>query len=74
MKIQSGKFPSARRRTSRAPLIGGLLLLGLLGLLVWLASRDTEVPMTRMEQDVTAQATGQAPTVQAAPAGQAAPR
>lgn len=70
MKIQSGNFPSSRRRASRAPLIGGLLLLGLLGLLFWLASRDTEVPTTRIEQDVTAQATGRAATNTT---GQAAP-
>lgn len=51
MKIQSS-FPSQRRR-SRAPLILGLALLALVGFLLWLASRDTEVPTTRMEQDVT---------------------
>ena len=50
MKIQSS-FPSRRR--SRAPLVLGLALLALVGFLLWLASRDTEVPTTRMEQDVT---------------------
>ncbi len=41
------------RRKSRFPYIL-LLLLGLIvGALVWLASRDTEVPTQRIEQDVT---------------------
>ena len=52
-RIQSGH----RRRASRAPLVAGLLVLGLLGLLLWLASRDTEVPTTRVELDVTNAAT-----------------
>ncbi len=51
MKIQSS-FPSGRRR-SRAPLILGLGVLALIGFLLWLASRDTEVPTARIEQDVT---------------------
>lgn len=51
-RIQSAQ----RRRTSRAPLVLGLLLLGLVGLILWLASRDTEVPTTRIEQDVTNEA------------------
>ena len=54
MKIQSS-FPNQRRR-SRAPLILGLLFLALIGFLLWLASRDTEVPTTRIEQDVTNEA------------------
>jgi hypothetical protein len=49
MKIQSAH----RRRTSRAPLLLGLLLLALIGLLWWLASRDTQVPLTQIEIDVT---------------------
>lgn len=49
MKIQSVH----RRRTSRAPLILGLIVLAFVGLLLWLASRDTEVPTTRVELDVT---------------------
>ncbi len=51
MKIQSS-FPNQRRR-SRAPLILGLGVLALIGFLLWLASRDTEVPTARIEQDVT---------------------
>lgn len=54
MKIQSNRIQSShRRRASRAPLILGLLVLALIGLLLWLASRDTEVPTTRVELDVT---------------------
>ncbi len=52
MKIQSAH----RRRSSRAPLILGLLALGLIGFLLWLASRDTEVATTRVELDVTNEA------------------
>lgn len=54
MKIQSS-FPNQRRR-SRGPLILGLIVLALIGFLLWLASRDTEVPTTRIEQDVTNEA------------------
>ena len=44
------------RRKSPLPLIL-LLLLGLLiGLVVWLASMNTEVPTQRIEQDVTNEA------------------
>ena len=54
MKIQSNRIPSShRRRASRLPLIMGLLALALVGFLLWLASRDTEVPTTRVELDVT---------------------
>lgn len=57
MKIQTGKIqPSQRRRASRAPLVIGLAVLALLGVLLWLASRDTEVPTTRIELDVTNEA------------------
>ena len=52
MKIQS----AYRRRRSRAPLVIGLLALSLIGLLFWLASRDTSVPMARIELDVTNEA------------------
>lgn len=53
MKIQSS-YP--RRRTSRAPLVLGLLALALIGFLFWLASRDTSVQTTRIELDVTNEA------------------
>ena len=56
MKIQSGKFQSPKRRGSSLPLIMGLLVLALLGFLVWAAFRDTEVPTTRIELDVTNEA------------------
>ena len=53
-RLSSGRIQSGhRRRASRAPLIFGLLLLGLLGFLLWLASRDTEVPTAKVELDVT---------------------
>lgn len=52
MKIQS----ASRRRTSRVPLILAILGLALIGFLLWLASRDTEVPTTRIELDVTNEA------------------
>ena len=52
MKIQSAH----RRRASRVPLVLGLLLLALIGLLFWLASRDTSVPPARIELDVTNEA------------------
>lgn len=55
MKIQSS-FPNQRRRTARGPLVLGLLALVLIGVPLWLASRDTEVPTTRIEQDVTNEA------------------
>jgi sensor domain CHASE-containing protein len=45
-----------RRRKSPFPLIL-LALLGLvIGLVIWLASRNTEVPTQRIEQDVTNEA------------------
>ena len=54
MKTQSSKIQSShRRRASRAPLVLGLLVLAFVGLLFWLAGRDTEVPTTRVELDVT---------------------
>ena len=50
------KFAPQRRRRSPLPIIL-LVLLGLLiGLLVWLGSRNTEVPTQRIEQDVTNEA------------------
>lgn len=52
MKIQSAH----RRRSSRAPLVIALVLLTLIGFLWWLSSRDTEVPLTQVEIDVTNEA------------------
>lgn len=53
MKRPVGRFPPQRRRTSRAPLALALLLVGLLALLAWAATRDTSVPLTVKEVDVT---------------------
>lgn len=54
MKIQSNRIQSShRRRASRVPLVLGLIALAFIGFLLWLASRDTEVPTTRVELDVT---------------------
>ena len=53
MRRPTGRFPPQRRRTSRAPLVLGLLLLAVLGLLAWAATRDTAVPLSIKEVDVT---------------------
>jgi hypothetical protein len=45
-----------RRRRSRLPAILLSLLVLLIGLLVWLSTIDTEVPIQRIEQDVTNEA------------------
>jgi hypothetical protein len=46
----------ARRKKSPLPIILLLLLLVLIGILIWLATIDTEVPTQRIEQDVTNEA------------------
>jgi hypothetical protein len=43
----------ARRRRNPWPVILLLLLAGLIGAIIYLSSVDTEVPLQRMEQDVT---------------------
>jgi hypothetical protein len=48
--------PPPRRRRSVLPRLLLLLLLAVLGLVVWAAFRDTEVPVQRIEQDVTNEA------------------
>jgi hypothetical protein len=48
-------FAPQRRRRSPLPIFVILLLL-LVGAIVWLAMRDTEVPTQRIEQDVTNEA------------------
>lgn len=53
MKRPAGRFPPQRRRTSRAPLVLGLLLLALIALLFWASTRDTSVPLSVKEVDVT---------------------
>ena len=42
-----------RRRRSPLPAIAIVILLLLVGFLVWLATADTEVPLSTIEQDVT---------------------
>ncbi len=48
--------PPPRRRVSVLPKLLLALLVILVGLLVWLGMRDTEVPTQRIEQDVTNEA------------------
>lgn len=45
-------YPTRRRRSPTGPLLVILLVL-LVGGLIYLASVDTSVPQTRVEQDVT---------------------
>jgi hypothetical protein len=52
MRIQ----PLPRRRKSILPKLLIALLLVFLGWLVWLGFRETEVPVQRIEQDVTNEA------------------
>jgi hypothetical protein len=49
-------FAPQRRRRSPLPVILLVLLALLIGFLVWLTTRDTEVPTQRIEQDVTNEA------------------
>jgi hypothetical protein len=42
-----------RRRRSPLPAILLVLLIAFIGFLVWLSTRDTEVPTRTIEQDVT---------------------
>lgn len=46
-------FAPTRRRRSPIPIILLLVLVGLISLLVWLGLRDNEVPVQKIEQDVT---------------------
>jgi hypothetical protein len=48
-----------RRRKSRLPMILLLLLVLLIGGLAYLSTVDTEVPLQRIEQDVTNEALAQ---------------
>ena len=48
--------PPPRRRTSVLPKLLLALLVIFAGLMVWLGTRDTEVPTQRIEQDVTNEA------------------
>lgn len=48
--------PPPRRRTSVLPKLLLALLLLFVGWLVWLGTRDAEVPTQRIEQDVTNEA------------------
>jgi hypothetical protein len=51
--------PMPRRRRSPWPIILLLLLVLLIGGLIYLATVDTEVPMTQIEQDITNEALAQ---------------
>jgi hypothetical protein len=51
--------PMPRRRRSPWPIILLLLLFLLIGGLIYLATVDTEVPMTQIEQDITNEALAQ---------------
>jgi O-antigen ligase len=48
--------PPPGRRKSRAPLILVILLVLVIAFLVWLSTRNKEVPQQRIEQDVTNEA------------------
>jgi O-antigen ligase len=48
--------PPPGRRKSRAPIIFLILVVLLIAFLVWLSTRNTEVPQQRIEQDVTNEA------------------
>lgn len=48
--------PPPRRRRSPLPTILAVLAILLLGFLIWLSMRGTEVPTQRIEQDVTNEA------------------
>lgn len=48
--------PPPRRRTSVLPKLFLVLLLLLVGFLVWLSTTSTEVPVQKIEQDVTNEA------------------
>ena len=45
-------YPTRRRRSRAGPILVILLLL-IVGFLTYLSTIDTEVPMSRIEQDVT---------------------
>ena len=48
--------PPPGRRKSRAPIILLILVVLLIAFLVWLSTRNSEVPQQRIEQDVTNEA------------------
>ena len=53
MRRSSTFAPPPRRRRNPLPTVFLLLVLALLGFLVWLSMMDTEVPLERIEEDVT---------------------
>ena len=57
--MRSRLTPMQRRRRSPLPMILLALLVLLVGGLIYLASRNTEVPQQRIEQDVTNEALAQ---------------
>jgi len=46
-------FAPTRRRRSPLPAIALVILLLVIGLIVWAAMKDTEVPLRTIEEDVT---------------------
>jgi O-antigen ligase len=48
--------PPPGRRKSRAPIVLLILVVLLIAFLIWLSTRNTEVPQQRVEQDVTNEA------------------
>jgi hypothetical protein len=56
MRRQSYSFSQPRRRRSPLPAILVILLLLIVGGAIYLSTVDTEVPTTRIEQDVTNEA------------------
>jgi hypothetical protein len=51
--MSRAQFAPVRRRRSPVPFILLLLLVAFVALLVWLGLRDNEVPVQKIEQDVT---------------------
>lgn len=53
---RSSTFSPPRRRRSPLPMLLLIILLLAVGFLIWLSTMDTEVPLQRIEQDVTNEA------------------
>ena len=53
MRRSSTFAPPPRRRRNPLPMLFLLILAALVGFLVWLSMMDTEVPVQRIEEDVT---------------------
>jgi sensor domain CHASE-containing protein len=53
MRNNRSAFAPTRRRRSPLPILLLLLLALLIGGMIWLSNRNTEVPTQQIEQDVT---------------------